>query len=299
MIELRLRKRLHSAQGEMELDVDMRIKAGEFIALYGSSGTGKTTLLRMLAGLTAPDSGHIRVDGETWYDSAKGINLAPQRRRAGLVFQDYALFPNLTVRENLEYALRDRKDKRRVEEILSLAHLGRLAARRPETLSGGQKQRVALARALVSGPRILLLDEPLSALDQELRLKLQAEIAELQKRYAVAAILVSHDVGEIFRLSQRVFCLEEGRIRRAGRPGEIFAGSRMSNKIRLTGVILAIEVADVVRVLTILVGNEAVRVTLLPRDSQAMRVGDKVFLAAKAFNPMVFKADEGPGALPA
>ncbi len=297
MIELSLRKRLHSAHGILDLDVEMRIAAGEFITLYGNSGAGKTTLLRMLAGLTVPDAGRIRVDGETWYDSANGINLPPQRRRVGLVFQDYALFPNMTVQQNLEYALPGPKAKAqagsRVEEILAAMQLRPFAARRPETLSGGQKQRVALARALVSNPRILLLDEPLSALDQEMRFKLQGELADLQKRYGLPTILVSHDLGEIFRLSSRVLCLEQGCIARAGKPGDVFGGARMSNKVRLTGVILAIEVADVVRVLTLLIGRETVRVTLLPQDAEAMRVGDKVFLAAKAFNPMVFKADPG------
>jgi molybdate transport system ATP-binding protein len=275
----------------LDLDVEMEIAAAESVTLFGESGTGKTTLLRMLAGLTAPDSGRIEVAGETWYDSGRGINLPPQRRSAGLVFQDYALFPNMTVRQNLAFALKRGKDPGRMEVILALMDLTQLADRSPETLSGGQKQRVALARALVSDPGILLLDEPLSALDQELRLKLQGEIAALQKSSGIPAILVSHDLGEIFRLSDRVLCLEGGRIRRAGTPGNIFAGSRMSNKIRLSGVVLEIQVADVVRVLTILVGREAVRVTLLPRDAEGLRVGDKVFLAAKAFNPMVFKAE--------
>jgi molybdate transport system ATP-binding protein len=290
MIRLSLRKRLHSSRGEMDLAVEMEIAEGEFTALYGSSGAGKTTLLRMLAGLAKPDSGRIEVSGETWYDSAAGINLPPQRRRAGLVFQDYALFPNMTVRQNLEYALQDARARPRVAEILEMTHLTALAARRPGTLSGGQRQRVALARALVSEPRILLLDEPLSAVDQELRGKLQEEIADLQKRFRIATILVSHDLGEIFRLSERVLCLENGNIVRHGPPSEVFGGSRLSNKIRLTGIVLEIKVADVVRVLSILIGNEVVRVTALPQDAEGLKAGDKVVLAAKAFNPMVFKA---------
>jgi molybdate transport system ATP-binding protein len=275
----------------MDLAADMEIAQGEFVALYGVSGSGKTTLLRMLAGLADPDSGRIEVDGETWYDSRARINLSPQKRRVGLVFQDYALFPNMTVRQNLEYALKDPKAGNRVDEILEMAHLTQLGPRRPDTLSGGQKQRVALARALVSEPRILLLDEPLSALDQDMRLKLQGEIAELQRRLRIATILVSHDLGEIFRLSHRVLCLEDGKIRRQGPPGKVFGGSRMSNKIRLTGVVLEIQVADVVRVLSVLIGSEVVRVTSLPQDAEGIRVGDKVFIATKAFNPMVFRAD--------
>jgi molybdate transport system ATP-binding protein len=296
MIRLSLRKRLHTARGESLLDVEMAIAEGELVALFGESGSGKTTLLRMLAGLAAPDEGRIEVAGEVWYDSAAGIDLPPQRRRAGLVFQDYALFPNMTVRQNLAYALRNPAASR-VDEILELTHLTALAGRRPDTLSGGQKQRAALARALAAEPRILLLDEPLSALDQNMRMRLQEELAAIQQRYRIATILVSHDLGEIFRLSQRVLCLEEGRIRRAGKPGDVFGGHRMSNKIRLTGVVLEIKPADVVLVLTILVGGEVVRVTALPQDAEGLKPGDKVFLAAKAFNPMVFRAgaEGGPG----
>jgi molybdate transport system ATP-binding protein len=293
MISLALRKRLHTSRGDMLLDAEMEIAAGEMVSLYGQSGSGKTTLLRMLAGLARPDGGRLVVEGEVWYDGAAGIDLPPQRRRVGLVFQDYALFPNMTVRGNLEFALKSGqagKGKARVDEILEVTQLAQLGARRPETLSGGQKQRVALARALVSEPRILLLDEPLSALDHEMRAKLQEEIAAIQARYRIATVLVSHDLGEIFKLSQRVLCLENGRIARQGAPSDVFAGARVSNKMRLTGVVLEIKPADVVMVLTVSVGNEVVRVTALPQDAEGLKVGDKVVLAAKAFNPMVFKA---------
>jgi len=290
MIRLSLRKRLHTSRGDLELDTALDIAPGEFIALFGPSGSGKTTLLRMLAGLTRPDGGRIEVDGETWFDSAAGINRSPQRRRVGMVFQDYALFPNMTVRGNLEFALQDRRQRERVDAILEATHLTELALRRPDTLSGGQKQRVALARALVSGPSLLLLDEPLSALDPSMRARLQDEILTLQRRFSIAAILVSHDIAEVHRMAGRVYCLEDGRIAKQGAPSEVF-GSRISNKLRLTGVLLEIKEAGVVRVLTVLVGGESVRVTALPADVEGLKAGDKVFLAAKAFNPMVFRAD--------
>lgn len=291
MIRLSLRKRLHTARGDLELDTAMDIAPGEFIAIAGPSGAGKTTLLRMLAGLVRPDGGRIEVEGETWYDGAAGIHLPPQRRRVGMVFQDYALFPNMTVRGNLEFALPDRCARARVDAILEATHLTELALRRPDTLSGGQKQRVALARALVSEPSILLLDEPLSALDPALRARLQDEILSLQRRFSIAAILVSHDVAEVHRLAARVYCLEEGRIVRQGTPSEVFGGGRISNKLRLTGVLLEIKEAGVVRILSVLVGGEVVRVTALPADVDGLKAGDKVFLAAKAFNPMVFRAE--------
>jgi molybdate transport system ATP-binding protein len=291
MIRLSLRKRLHTARGDLESDTALDIAPGEFIALTGPSGAGKTTLLRMLAGLVRPDGGRIEVDGEIWYDGTAGIHLPPQRRRVGMVFQDYALFPNMTVRGNLEFALPDRRSRARVDEMMEATHLTELALRRPDTLSGGQKQRVALARALVSEPSILLLDEPLSALDPAMRARLQDEILSLQRRFSIAAIVVSHDVAEVHRLAARVYCLEDGRIVRQGTPSEVFGGGRISNKLRLTGVLMEIKEAGVVRVLTVLVGGEVVRVTALPADVEGLKAGDKLFLAAKAFNPMVFRAE--------
>jgi molybdate transport system ATP-binding protein len=291
MLKLSLRKRLHTARGDMDLDLAMEIADGEFVALFGASGAGKTTLLRMLAGLTRPDGGRIEVDGEIWFDAAAGIDLPPQRRRVGMVFQDYALFPNMTVRGNLEFALKDRRDPGRVDAILEATHLAELARRRPDTLSGGQKQRVALARALISGPRVLLLDEPLSALDPAMRARLQEEILALQRRFGLASILVSHDLAEVHRLASRVYRLEEGRIAAAGTPFEAFGAGRISDKLQLTGVLLEAAPSGVVVLMTILVGGEAVRVTALPDDVKGLRPGDKVLLAAKAFNPMVFRAE--------
>jgi molybdate transport system ATP-binding protein len=290
MIKLSLRKRLHTARGELEMDMAMEIADGELVALFGPSGSGKTTLLRMLAGLTRPEGGRIEVDGEVWYDHAAGIDLPPQRRRVGMVFQDYALFPNMTVRGNLEFALKDRRAAHRVDAILAATHLTELARRRPESLSGGQRQRVALARALISQPRILLLDEPLSALDPAMRTRLQGEILELQSRFGLAAILVSHDMAEVHRMARRVYRLEDGRIAAAGTPLEAFGAGRMSNKLQLTGLLLEAKPSGVVMLLTVLVGGEVVKVTALPEDVKGMRAGDKVLLAAKAFNPMVFKA---------
>jgi molybdate transport system ATP-binding protein len=291
MIRLSLRKRLHTSDGQIDLEAALELGPGELIALFGASGSGKTTLLRMLAGLTRPDAGRIEADGEVWFDSAAGIDLPPQRRRVGMVFQDYALFPNMSVRGNLEFALKDRRVADRVDAVLEATRLAELADRRPDTLSGGQKQRVALARALVSEPRILLLDEPLSALDPAMRARLQEEIHALQRRFSIPAILVSHDVAEVHRLAARVYCLEAGRIARAGTPFEVFGAGRISNKLRLTGILLEARPAGVIVLLTVLVGGEVVKVTALPQDVRDLKPGDKVFLAAKGFNPMVFRAE--------
>src|SRR3989339_1942175 len=150
MIEIDISKKLFSAQGEFTLALQMNIGQGEFVSLFGQSGAGKTTLLRCLAGLEKPDFGSIRVNGESWFDSGAAFMLPARLRHAGYMFQDYALFPNMTVRGNLEFALRPGAGKQRVSELLELMGLGELQQRKPDTLSGGQKQRVALARALAA-----------------------------------------------------------------------------------------------------------------------------------------------------
>ncbi len=291
MINAQIRKSLHGAHGDFVLDVSLQVGEGEFLALYGPSGVGKTTLLRCLAGLEMPEWGSLVVAGETWLDTAGAVRLAPQQRRVGYMFQDYALFPNMTVRENLEFARRKGVDKKRVDTLLDLMELGQLQSRKPAMLSGGQKQRVALARALTSDPRVLLLDEPLSALDPEIRGRLQDEILRLQRHFGVTAIIVSHDVGEVYKLAQRVIVLEAGRVVRQGSPSEVFGSGRTSGKFRFTGEVLNIEVMDVMVTLTVLVGNEIVRVAAMPEEIAGFRTGDRVMLVSKAFNPMVMKLD--------
>lgn len=291
MINAQIRKSLHGAHGDFVLDVSLQVGEGEFLALYGPSGVGKTTLLRCLAGLEIPEWGSLVVAGETWLDTAGAVRLAPQQRRVGYMFQDYALFPNMTVRENLEFARRKGADKKRVDTLLDLMELGQLQSRKPAMLSGGQKQRVALARALASDPRVLLLDEPLSALDPEIRGRLQDEILRLQRHFGVTAIIVSHDVGEVYKLAQRVMVLEAGRVVRQGSPSEVFGSGRTSGKFRFTGEVLDIEVMDVMVTLTVLVGNEIVRVAAMPEEIAGFRAGDRVMLVSKAFNPMVMKLD--------
>lgn len=283
MIELHLRKKLHSAQGEFELDVQLHVAEGEFVTLFGHSGVGKTTLLRCLAGLAKADAGHIRVQGETWFDGR--TLMPPQRRRIGYMFQDYALFPNMSVRGNLEFARPKGANQDRVDELIELMALGELQHRKPATLSGGQQQRVALARALASEPRLLLLDEPFSALDQQTRLRLQDEVLRLQRHFGLTTVMVSHDIGEVYRLSQRVLLLEHGRIVQQGTPAEMFGAGQASGKFSFAGEVLAIEPADVVYAVTLLVGNQLVRVIATAEEAQSIRPGSRVMLLSKAFNP--------------
>jgi molybdate transport system ATP-binding protein len=287
VIHIDARKRLLTADGPLDLAIQADIAEGEFVTLFGKSGAGKTTLLRMLAGLTDPDAGTLVVGDETWFDSARGIRLAPQQRRIGFVFQDYALFPNMSVRGNLEFALENKRDRAHIDELLALMELDALAQRRPAELSGGQRQRVALARALARRPRILLLDEPLSALDADTRLRLQDELLKIHRAFKLTTLLVSHDLGEVFKLSDRVLTIERGRLVRQGKPLEVFGELMVSGRIEFTGEVLAIERNDVVYAVSVLVGNRIVSVIATDEEIRELQIGNKVVLLSKAFQPML------------
>jgi molybdate transport system ATP-binding protein len=286
VIDIALTRTLHSASGPLQLNVQTIIEAGTFVTLFGPSGAGKTSILRMLAGLTDADQGKICVNGVTWFDSDERINLPPQKRSIGFVFQDYALFPNLTVRENVAYAA-DKNDTRWVDELLGLVGLASLQHRLPSTLSGGQKQRVALARAIARKPAILLLDEPLSALDIELRSQLQDDLARLHQRFGLTTLLVSHDVGEVFKLSQRVLRLEGGRIVQSGTPAEVFLQRRLAGKLNLRAQVLAVRHEEVVHIVSLLIGQDIIEVIASDDEVAGLRHGDFISVSAKAFSPLL------------
>jgi molybdate transport system ATP-binding protein len=204
MIKIDIKKNLFTSDGEIELKADFKIKRGEFIAVSGRSGSGKSTLLRVIAGLES-SFGKIEVFGKVWQD--ENSFLPPQKRGIGFVFQDYALFSNMTVLQNLLYV---KDDKNLAKHLLEITELYSLKDRYPHTLSGGQKQRVALARALMNRPKLLLLDEPLSAIDEELRESLQKEILALHEEFGTTTILVSHSKKEIESLCDRVLVIRDG-----------------------------------------------------------------------------------------
>jgi molybdate transport system ATP-binding protein len=206
MIEIDIKKSLHGTDGEMILDVNLSIKEQEFVLLRGKSGSGKTTLLRILAGLEEAE-GTIMIEGAIWQKGRE--KLAVQKRELGFVFQDYALFPHMSVEENLLYVA---KDKALADHLLALSELSSLRHKLPHMLSGGQQQRVSLCRAMMKRPKLLLMDEPFSALDIQMRLKLQEELLTLHQEFQTTTIMISHDVAEIYRLADRVLVLDEGRI---------------------------------------------------------------------------------------
>lgn len=289
MIEIRIQKKLTAALGEMLLDINTTINKGSLVTLYGKSGVGKTTILRILAGLLYPDSGKIVVNDETWLNTTTKINLKPQKRKVGFVFQDYALFPNMNVKENLLFALNKGQDATIVNHLIEIIELGELQNRKPDTLSGGQKQRVALARALVQKPSILMLDEPLSALDAEIRFKLQQYILAVHKEYKLTTLLISHDISEILRMSDKVLELEHGKIIRQGTPNEVFNHKELNAKFQFTGTIIEIEKQDFLFILTVRIGKDLVKVVADESEGEQLIIGDKILVSSKAFNPIIHK----------
>lgn len=291
MIKLDFHKSLSASDGQMNLRIKCDIRKGELVTLYGESGSGKTSTLRILAGLLKPDKGVIRVENTSWVDTKKRGYLSPQKRNIGYVFQDYALFPNMTVKQNLEFAAHKGQNKRVISDLIELMELGDLNSRKPQTLSGGQQQRVALARALVHKPKILLLDEPLAALDYKIRLKLQDYISRIHKEYSLTTLLVSHDPGEIMKLSDRVIVLEKGKIIKQGMPDEIFTNKKISGKFKFIGEVLKIESHDVIHIVSVLIQNNVVKVIADKSEVQTLNIGDKVMVASKAFNPILYKIE--------
>lgn len=232
MIKIDILKSMQTSEGKVMLDVQTEISKNELVCLSGHSGSGKTTLLRILAGLTTPDSGYIEFNGVVWYDSAAKINLHPRKRNVGYMFQDYALFPNMSVAQNIAFAQKIKRADE-LDYLLQTFGLSELCKQKPHKLSGGQKQRVALARALAARPGLLLLDEPLSALDYEMRLSLQQEIRKAHEMLNSVSVMVSHDPDEIRKLGTSVIRLRNGAVISQGEADEVFGKHHFTMPIAL------------------------------------------------------------------
>lgn len=293
-LEFHLEKRVAGEAGAIDLHLSGTVDDGVLGAVFGTSGSGKTTLLRLLAGLTRPDRGTIRFGETVWVDTGAGRFLPPQQRPVGLVFQDYALFPNMSVAENVGFAMAGRPRDGDVLEWLKRVGLADLADRRPATLSGGQRQRLAIARALARRPRLLLLDEPLAALDSGMRERLQELILDLHGEYGLTTLLVSHELAEVFRMATTVLVLEGGTVRRQGPPAEVLLKQRPGGQFQVEGRVLRIEPETPGFVVTVAIGNQSARVFAGPDEAAPLKVGSRVVVSARAFNPLLLPLEK-PG----
>ena len=281
MLHVDILKKLHGSHGEMNLDINLSIDEGEFVALTGLSGSGKTTLLRVLAGLE-DSKGTIKIGDKVWQDEKR--LLPPQKREIGFVFQDYALFPNMSVEQNLLFV---KKDKKLASYLLNMTELQELKNRLPNTLSGGQKQRVSLCRAMMNKPKLLLMDEPLSALDPTMRTKLQNEILALHKEFDTTTIMVSHDPSEIYRLSNRVIVLNQGEVINDGDAKEVLLKTSGSQKFSFEGELLEIIKVDVIFIAIISIGQQLVEVVVSSEEVKDLKIGRSVSVSTKAFSPII------------
>jgi molybdate transport system ATP-binding protein len=241
-----LRAEARTRLGALELDVALQVRPGECLALAGPSGAGKTSVLRIAAGLVRPIEGRVEANGETWLDTERGIHLPPERRRCGYVFQEYALFPHLSAWQNVAYPLRSvpRRERRaQALELLARFGLRELADARPRTLSGGERQRVALARVLARRPAVLLLDEPLSALDARTRAGASRELATVLREVEAPTLLVTHDFAEAAELGDRVGVIDSGRVVQEGTATELAATPRSAFVADFTGAVVLTGVA--------------------------------------------------------
>jgi molybdate transport system ATP-binding protein len=216
-LECDIRKRFNSRKSVFDLNVRFSSSSSS-VVLFGPSGSGKSLTLMGLSGLIRPDRGYVEVEGSTYFNSSQKIDVPARKRGLGVVFQDYALFPNLSVRENVEFGLKKmfrpltRTQKERVDELLKMFRLESLSGHRPHEISGGQGQRVALARALARGPGFLLLDEPFSALDQPLRKKMREDLTRIQEHFSMPMVIVSHDLEDVEAFADTLVALDQGRV---------------------------------------------------------------------------------------
>ncbi len=286
MTHINISKQLLFSSGKKALDVNIHLPQNKITALWGESGAGKTTLLKMIAGLLKPDAGCIEINDAIWFDAKRKKNVPPQQRSIGFVFQDYALFPNMTVLQNLQYAAKQKSDGAFIHHLIETASLQAFLYTKPSRLSGGQQQRVALIRALVQKPKLLLLDEPLSALDTELRYQLHEALQQLQNELGFTAILVSHNKEEVCALSHHLVQMEEGRVIFEGTPQQLFSQSHLYNQLQLIAEVIAIKTNGSNALLEVRIGNQVTVLSINIEASLNIKPGDEVVIDA---NDVVIK----------
>jgi molybdate transport system ATP-binding protein len=266
------------------------IASGECVGLMGPSGAGKSTLLRLLAGLETASKGQMFVDGVVWFDAKQQVFLPAHKRSIGMVFQNYALFPHMTVREQIIYAAGN-QSLSWVSELLDLIGLDKLSNRYPKELSGGQQQRVALARALARKPQLLLLDEPLSAMDITSREQLQSLLRTIHTRYLTHTMLVSHDIAEIFLLAHRVLLCEKGRLVKNISPRELFVKNKANGHFSLSAILLSKRANGTNWVLTLLIGQNILEVIIDEQKALNLTEGEAIVLTPALLKSYFKEAD--------
>ncbi|MBL0702579.1 MAG: ATP-binding cassette domain-containing protein [Sulfurospirillum sp.] len=286
MIEIDIQKSFKNKNEQINFHFKTTIENNSINAIFGQSGSGKTTFLRLLSGLETPDIGYIKVNDKIWFDSKKKINLVPQKRDVGFVFQDYALFPNMSVIKNLRFAQQE-KNENFLQELLEIVDLKELQNKFPNALSGGEKQRVALIRAVARRPKLFLLDEAFSALDYSMRQQLQDSIDKIHKSFKMTTLFISHDISEVYRLSSHIKIVKNGKIVKEGTPDILFDNSKISGKFKFSAKILKIKKADIVYIITLLIGNNLTKVVATKEEVNKLNTGDTILVATKAFNPII------------
>lgn len=283
MLEFDITKQFGKGNSSFSLDVKARLPKGKIIGIFGPSGAGKSSLLRLLSGLEKVDRGFIKINDEIWSDTAKRIFLKPQERSVGYLFQAYSLFPNMTVAENLSFAAEKNIDSIQLEELLVATQLIDKRNQYPVSLSGGEQQRAALARALVRHPSLLLLDEPLAALDEAIRTALQTYILALHKRFQPTTLLVSHDRQELANLCDLVIEINAGKIVQTGTPDLLFGDTQTIDLTEGSFRVLTLTRSENKLIVEVVAGNQKVKMVLNSALHPTLKSGDTIQIAGAAF----------------
>ncbi|TDJ87558.1 ATP-binding cassette domain-containing protein [Campylobacter volucris] len=283
MLKIDICKIFKNKHNDFKLQAKFEIQQGEFLAIFGKSGSGKTTLLRVIAGFEKA-LGFCEFNNEIFFNQKQFLSI--QKRNIGFLFQDYALFENMNVEQNLLFAKNDQKF---ANELLELLNLNSHRKNHILELSGGQKQRVALARALMRKPKLLLLDEPFSALDNEIKLNLHDYLLNIHKIYNITTILITHDVSEAYKLANKVIILDQGQIIKQGNPSEVFLKTQGSQKFAIKARILKLQPQDSIIVVILSIGSQITQIALSPLEAQNLKENDEVIISQKAFGLNLIK----------
>lgn len=278
MIKIQIYKEFFKSANQFYIDVDFSLKKGSFNALFGDSGSGKTTILNIISGIKYADRGRISISDEVWLDTDKKINLPVNRRNIGVVFQNSVLFPHLTVYENILFSKNKNDSLDLMNELIELFSIADLLNHSPDILSGGQKQKVAIVRALIRNPDLLLLDEPFSAIDTDQRREIQDSLLVAHQKLKFTALVISHDIEEVVRLSENIFMLDKGKITKNGTAVTLFENKEDQDNICFTGIVVSLEEVKTMQKLKVLLGSE---IHSFETHYTSHQVGDRVTVEVK------------------